>query len=243
MTLKIATRIARMIAVLPCLSLALSAAVTPPRPISTVAPKHPPELLAKGVDGSATVKFKVNADGTVSDATVTKATDPAFGEAAIAAVNQWQFEPATRDGEAISIKVAQKFDFQAPPEKKFEAVVGRPVFMAPPDGVISAKDLGHRPKPVVPIKAPYPPSLAGSGKEALVRVRFIINTDGLAINPEVVGVKGDKGFEPYALLAVARARWEPIEHEGKIVPVSMQVPVRFAEKPAGGAKGKARAEH
>lgn len=222
------SNVCRIAALLPLPVLVAAAAVTPPKPITTVAPKHPPELYEQAVDGSATVRFKVNTDGTVSDAVVMEASDPAFGEAAVEAVLQWKLEPAVQDGKSVAIKVSQQFSFNVPVHKKLEKVAGRPVFVDPPDKIVPMAEIRPRPRPVVPPRPIYPDKLKGSGKEGVVHIEFIINKAGLPVNPRITGTEGDD-FKMWAVLSLIKARWEPIEHEGEIVAVSVRFPMRFSE--------------
>ncbi|MGY0560535.1 energy transducer TonB [Luteimonas sp. A277] len=69
-------------------------AVSDVRPISTPAPRYPPEALRAGQSGEVMVEFTVNQDGTVANARVVRA-DPArvFDREAVAAVRRWRFEP------------------------------------------------------------------------------------------------------------------------------------------------------
>lgn len=218
------------------------AAVTPPKPLSTVAPEHPPQLLEKGEDGHAKVTMRIDATGKVTEVAVVEASNPAFGEAAVAAAGQWTFEPAIRDGAPVAIKVAQEFKFSVPVEKKLEVLAGRPVYVAVTGETIAANKLAARPTAKIPARAVYPKSLAGSGKKGLVRVKFVITTEGVAVNPEIVASEGEPVFSSYALMQVLRARWEPVKHEGRLVNVAMTLPMRFDEnppqnRPGGGGGG------
>lgn len=73
---------------------AAAPAVSDVRPISTPAPRYPPEALRAGQSGEVMVEFTVNQDGTVANARVVRA-DPArvFDREAVAAVRRWRFEP------------------------------------------------------------------------------------------------------------------------------------------------------
>ena len=72
------------------------------RPISTSAPRYPPEALRAGQAGEVLVEFTVSPDGSVSSARVVRA-DPArvFDREAVAAVRRWRFEPV---GEAVTTR-------------------------------------------------------------------------------------------------------------------------------------------
>lgn len=219
-----------------CGSLAI-AATTSPSLVNRVSPVHPPALLEKGVDGTAMVSFSIDDKGVVGDVTVVTATHPEFGDAAAEAVKQWSFKPAVRDGVPVTIKVKQEIKFTVPVEMKLAALAGRPVFVEVEGNVVEEKNLGSKPRAIDAIKPVYPQSLAGSGKTGKATVKFVITTEGLPVNPEIVSSEGGSPFEMAALTSVVRARWEPVSHEGALVNVAMEVPLSFKEGAAPGSGG------
>jgi len=80
--------------------------------LSMVEPVYPPEELKKGVEGSVTVELFVNEYGRVEKATVLSALGPeSFQESALAAVQQFVFQPPLENGKPASmwIKFLIKF--------------------------------------------------------------------------------------------------------------------------------------
>ncbi|MGY0612514.1 MULTISPECIES: energy transducer TonB [unclassified Luteimonas] len=66
------------------------------RPLSTPAPRYPPDALRAAQAGEVQVEFTVGADGSVSDARVVRADPPrVFDREAVAAVRRWRFEPVS----------------------------------------------------------------------------------------------------------------------------------------------------
>lgn len=66
------------------------------RPVSTPAPRYPPEALRAGTSGEVLVEITVGTDGSVTNARVLRAT-PArvFDREALNAVKRWKFEPVS----------------------------------------------------------------------------------------------------------------------------------------------------
>lgn len=87
-----------------------------PRPFVGFTPRYPESLLKTGRTGGAVVSLRVASDGSVQDLVVKSATDPAFGEVALAAVQQWHFLPKVEKGRAVETAVDVPFEF-APPER------------------------------------------------------------------------------------------------------------------------------
>lgn len=84
-------------------------------------PVYPPEMLAKGIEGMALVRFVVSDQGSVDPATVRimMATDSAFANAARTALPKMRFRPAWFSGKPVSQLVEQAFTFKlAKPEQK-----------------------------------------------------------------------------------------------------------------------------
>jgi D-alanyl-D-alanine endopeptidase (penicillin-binding protein 7) len=65
-------------------------------------PIWPREELAAGHQGTVTLRFLINADGTVADSGVKKTSGfPALDEAARTGIAQCRFKPATKDGQPV----------------------------------------------------------------------------------------------------------------------------------------------
>jgi TonB family protein len=86
--------------------------------VASIVPEFPPALKGAHVRGSATVSFIVDAEGRVRVPAVTGASEPAFGEAILAAVGQWRFATPQLGGRPIQVMVERTFSFGAPPQTK-----------------------------------------------------------------------------------------------------------------------------
>lgn len=82
---------------------------------SNPTPAYPTAALNAGVEGDVIVRLQVDANGRVSQAAVIGhegGVDPALDQAAIAALQQWRFQPAMRDGRAINSVVQVPVEFR-----------------------------------------------------------------------------------------------------------------------------------
>ncbi|MFI5336161.1 MAG: energy transducer TonB [Opitutales bacterium] len=86
-----------------------------PKPFVGPAPNYPETLLPQRIKGQAVVKIRITPKGVVLDPVVESATNPAFGEAALAVVRQWRFLPRVKNGQPVETTVSMPFAF-APPE-------------------------------------------------------------------------------------------------------------------------------
>lgn len=203
---------------------------TPPAPVAVSQPDYPDALWAEGREGQVTIEFVVTDTGDVTDAKVTAADDPAFAEAALAAVEKWKFRPASRDGIAVAQKVSIPIRFTLPPEEKFNRNYGRKVYLRLETEPIPVEELGVKPEPKQPIRAPYPQSLRGTGEQAAVEVEFVIDPEGHVVNPNILSETKREFLLP-ALIAVARAEFDPVLKDGVPVHAIARTTVHFREPP------------
>jgi protein TonB len=92
---------------------AAAVAPVPLKRIKTVAPVFPDSAKNRGVSGWVEVAFTVNQNGGIENARVLNAEPKdVFDGAALQAVEQWRFEPPTRDGKPTSqgTKIKLRFD-------------------------------------------------------------------------------------------------------------------------------------
>jgi TonB family protein len=86
----------------------------PAQPFVGPAPEYPEALFKKGIEGKATVVFTIGLNGAISDPAVNEASQPEFGEAAMAVIRQWRFLPMVKDGVPVSTKATMPFVFSPP---------------------------------------------------------------------------------------------------------------------------------
>ena len=83
----------------------------PPRLVSGRVPAFPAIAALEGRGGFASVSFVIAKDGSTREIEVLRASEPVFGEVSRRAVMRWRFEPARKDGEAVDLRVVQRFPF------------------------------------------------------------------------------------------------------------------------------------
>lgn len=81
-----------------------------PTPVKVVAPQGFSALAGD----SAEIAFVVDASGVPTNVTVRNSTDRTLADAAVAAVKEWRFTPAKRDGQTVSAKVILPFKVVEP---------------------------------------------------------------------------------------------------------------------------------
>lgn len=118
----------------------LSAVETLPRVLNrtefgrALAREYPPALRRVGREGYVQVRFKVEMDGTTSNAFVTRASDPEFVEPTLRAITVLRFAPALVNGNPVKAWVEQPINWTVAQEPA-EGIVplpNRPMFGRPP---------------------------------------------------------------------------------------------------------------
>ncbi|HYC90191.1 MAG TPA: M56 family metallopeptidase [Thermoanaerobaculia bacterium] len=77
--------------------------MTPPRPITKVEPVYTEAAKREGIYGIVIVEASINERGTVDSARVLKGLPYGLDQAAVDAIRQWTFEPATIDGKPVPV--------------------------------------------------------------------------------------------------------------------------------------------
>lgn len=229
--------IPRLLACLLVGVLSVNAASTPPKPIKTKAPEYPSLTIKDPIAGTTVVQFTVGADGKVTNPSVKSTDDETFGKAVLAVLPAWEFEPATKDGEAVDKRVSIPFKFKPNSKDMLNRAFGRIVFKKFQGKPIPMREVGQRPKPKGRPVVSYPKSKVGSGEEKRVRVSFVIGRDGKTYNPEVID-EVEQVWQLAAIASVARREFEPIKKKGKAQLVQVTFPIMFTEKPAEGRGGR-----
>jgi TonB family protein len=87
----------------PAGTIAASAADQPPAPAGRQKrPDYPFEMRRADISGMAMVRIVVTTEGKVINAVAVKATHPSFAVAAVAAVSQWRYQPALKNGQPVN---------------------------------------------------------------------------------------------------------------------------------------------
>jgi len=76
------------------------------------APPYPPEALAAGLQGTVTLRVKIDATGKVLQASVYESSGIAsFDDSALRTIRRWVFHPARRNGVAVPYEFTKDFEF------------------------------------------------------------------------------------------------------------------------------------
>ena len=66
----------------------------------------------KKINGVVLLSFVVAKDGTVRDPAVTRSLEQSLDKQALDAVKKWKFEPATKDGKPVAVRIQAEMSFK-----------------------------------------------------------------------------------------------------------------------------------
>lgn len=195
-----------------------------PQPMSMADPVWPYDLLLKGQGGTADVAFTVQPNGAISDVVVKSASDPAFGDAVVAAVETWQFQPAIVDGRGVEAHLIKHAVF-TPAKDGDDSWLGRLVARVRSGAVGGGRGLDAPITPVYRIP-PIMPDSAAAGTKSTATVEFVIDVDGRARLPRIVAAS-TPAFGWAAATAVSQWVFTPPTRGGKPTEVRVQIPFQL----------------
>ncbi len=197
---------------------------------------YPITMLTQGIiHGQAQLVAEIDPTGKLGDVLVAAYTNRSFADAALAALNEWSFEPGQIDGQPITSILTIDFEFETSGIVAHEVSIGSRsldrngnTFVYHPHGIEALDRRPSRPQGDQPV---YPKAWIEEGRNGSVLVEFFIDETGQARLPSVTD-GDDRWLASSALSAVKSWRFEPPTHKGK--PVLVRASQRFVFKlPAG----------
>lgn len=82
-----------------------------PKGIYTPQPEYSDKARRKKINGIVLLSFVVAKDGTVRDPVVTKSLESSLDQQSLDTVKKWKFEPATKDGQPVAVRVQAEMSF------------------------------------------------------------------------------------------------------------------------------------
>jgi TonB family protein len=86
--------------------------ITAPKGVYMPEPEYTDQARRKKINGTVLLSMVVAADGTVRDPAVTRSLDKGLDKQAIETVKKWKFEPATKDGQPVAVRIDVEVSFR-----------------------------------------------------------------------------------------------------------------------------------
>lgn len=84
---------------------------TPPKLLKGNAPVYPISLVLNHTAGKCVIAYTVGVDGHTRDFEIVSASDERFAEHAIVAVKQWTYQPPSKGGAPVEVRLKQSFSY------------------------------------------------------------------------------------------------------------------------------------
>lgn len=198
--------------------------VAAPAIVTEVKPRYTAATLTAGVQGSVKLECVVRTDGTVTDVRIVEPLHPQLDEAATRALEQWRFEPGTKDGKPVPVRVDIEMTFTLRDGPAAPSVrgprLGSPEVFKPGDGVTT-------PAFIREVKPSYPPEVIQSRVEGRVRLEAVVLPDGTVGDTRIIEALHPK-LDEEALRAAKQSTFKPGMTEGVAVPVRIEIEMTFS---------------
>lgn len=191
-------------------------------------PIYPYERLIADEDGSATVAFTLNPDGSVKSATIKEASHPDFGAALKASVETWLFSP-----QAAAAKAEREYTHEYSTAALPGGIERLTKLLRKGEKVSSsAAGLSSKPTRTGSGALIIPTEVREAGQGATVTIEFIIDRCGLAQLPRIVEASHPAAGWA-AVTWVGSMRFKPMTRNGVPVDLKVAFPISFPKpKPA-----------
>ena len=182
-------------------------------------------------------KFMVNLDGSVSDVSILKGPE-VFHQTVIDAVSQWRFKPGRHIGKVVAMRVTLPgrgdgdSDTRDKQQIKFALDSTEHQTTPPASGdadsskVLEYGEVEVKPQFINGVTPVYPEKARKERIEGKVTLKVVVNVDGSVSDVSVL--KGPEIFRQASIDAISQSRFKPAEHNGKVVPVWMVMPIEFS---------------
>lgn len=207
----------------------------------------PEDALNEGVDGTSTLIFVVDADGTVHDLRVWQPLSPSCDAEALRLARLVRWHPATLDGQPRAAEHYLKVPFDPKHYRKWLKSRGAlcpPLAPAPVDrsgAILGRNDVDSLPSPILPGGSKslpahivqnlrYPQDAYRRDLQGTVRLEFIVETSGSISNLRALDELG-AGCTDEAMRLIRSLCWEPAVKDGKRVRGTQVISIDFRIAP------------
>ncbi len=85
--------------------------IKPPKTVYAPDPEYTDKARRKKINGTVIVSLIVTPEGTVRDPKIMTSLDNDLDRQALATLSKWKFEPATKDGKPVSVRINTEVSF------------------------------------------------------------------------------------------------------------------------------------
>ena len=182
--------------------------------IKKVDPVYPEEAKKAGVEGLVFLEATIDTEGNVSKVKMLKGEHESLNRAAVDAIKQWKYSPATLKEKPMPVNFTVTVKFSLDDKK---AGTRKPAESTEHPG----------PRLVKKVSPTYPEEARKEGIEGTVILEATIDTEGNVVKVKVLE-GGIDSLNKAAIEALKQWKYEPVIVEGKAEAATFTVTVKFA---------------
>ena len=88
--------------------------------VTKVEAEYTAEARAKQIEGAVVLHADVNQEGYAVNVRIVRSLDPGLDANAVEALKKWRFQPATKNGEPVTVSATLEFNFRFPRLPEFK---------------------------------------------------------------------------------------------------------------------------
>ena len=199
--------------------------IRPPTQTKKVNPVYPLAAQLERVQGAVVLEAIIGADGKVRDVRVLRSV-PFLDQAAVAAVRQWEYEPAQRDGKPTPVVMTVTTTFRMDVGREYGPLIVPPWPAA--EGVVRVGGNVPPPRLTKNVRPDFPRDAQERRVGGAVMLEVLIGADGKVKDVRVI--RSSPLFDKAAIEAARKWEYEPTEIDGIAVPVVMPVTMTFTNR-------------
>lgn len=199
--------------------------VKPPQQIKKVPPEYPQAAIAAGIDGIVILEATIGVDGKVRSVRVLRPV-PFLNDAAVAAVQQWEYTPTLLAGRPtpVIMTVTVTFTLNGPTDARRPPLITTPWPAA--QGALRAGFDVRAPRLKKEVRAFYPVGAQTDRRNGASVLEVLIGPDGKVT--DVRSLRPEPEFDESAMEAVRKREYEPTMVDGVARSVVLPVIVTFS---------------
>ena len=175
--------------------------VEAPTILTQVDPIYSTQAFSAKLEGTVRLACVIETDGTATRIRVITSLGQGLDESAIAALQQWRFQPGRKDGKLVAVQSTVEITFVLPVWQPLTAQCNR-----------------SNDRPVIPTKIELPPPV-GAPEPVFVNVSYRVDEQGIPASVRVEG-SSDRNWEAPVLAAVSRWRFAPLMQGNRAISFS-----------------------
>lgn len=202
--------------------------IKPPQRTKNVPPVYPPAAIAAKIEGVVILEATIGVDGTVQRVRVLRPM-PFLNDAAVAAVQQWEYTPTMIGGKPtpIIMTVTVTFMLGFPADARPKPLITTPWPAA--QGAVRAGFDVKAPQRTKDARAVYPVGARAERTGGASILEVLVGPNGKVV--DVRSLRPDPQFDESAIEAVKKWEYEPTLVNGVATSVVLPVIVTFTIKP------------